>query len=156
MTGEAFNLLLQAGVAGLLIGLGFFVGRCRERRHRASLRRREAAGGPLLTNLEALPAGARAGETWLCMGSVVIASDYFKTFGAGLKTLVGGRLRTLETLLERGRREALLRVREQAADRGAHLVLNIRFEMAIIMRGRNNKPYPAAEVLAYGTGVKLA
>ena len=128
----------------------------RERRHRMSLRRREARPGAVLTNLRALPEGAAAVESWLCLGSVVIASDYFKTFAARMKALLGGRLRTLETLLERGRREAVLRVREQADSHGADMVLNIRFETAIVIRGRNNKPYPAAEVLAYGTAVKLA
>jgi uncharacterized protein YbjQ (UPF0145 family) len=36
------------------------------------------------------------------------------------------------------------------------VVLNVRLETAIIMRGARNRPYPAAEVLAYGTAVKLA
>ena len=156
MNGEMLNLLFQAGTVAVLIGLGFFVGRYRERSHRKSLRQREARPGPVLTNLRALPQGAAAAESWLCLGSVVIASDYFKTFGATVKTLLGGRLRTLETLLERGRREAVLRVREEAGSRGADMVLNIRFETAIVMRGKNNRPYPAAEVLAYGTAVKLA
>jgi len=147
---------IQAGILLGLLSLGFFAGRYNERRHRRGLERREAAGGPVLTNLERLPNGAVAVSGWLCMGSVVIASDYFKTFGASLKTLLGGRLKTLETVLERGRREAALRLREQAAADGADMVLNVRFETAIVMRGKNNRPYPAAEVVAYGTGVKLA
>lgn len=148
--------VLQIGLPLFLIALGFLVGRINEGRHRRSLARREAMGGPVLTNLKALPTGMDARESRLCVSSVVIASDYFKTFAARLKTLVGGRLRTLETLLERGRREALLRLREQAAGMGADLVLNVRLETAVIMRGRRNRPYPAAEVIAYGTAVKLA
>ena len=151
-----YEYLLQAGILLGLLSLGFFAGRYNERRHLRSLQRREAADGPLLTNLERLPGGAVAVSGWLCSGSVVIASDYFKTFGASLKTLLGGRLRTLETVLERGRREAALRLREAAAAGGADMVLNVRFETAIIMRGKNNRPYPAAEVVAYGTCVKLA
>lgn len=154
--GEMINLLLQVGLPLVLIAVGFFAGRVNEGRHRASLRRREAMPGPVLTNLERLPQGMNAVRSEFCIGSVVIASDYFKFFGASLKTLVGGRLRTLETLLDRGRREALLRVREQAAGMGADVVLNVRLETAIIMRGGRNRPYPAAEVLAYGTAVKLA
>ena len=149
------DLMIQAAAVGVLIALGFFAGRYNERRHRRSLLRREAAGGPLVTNLKALPGGGDAAESFLVTGGVVIASDYFKTFGASLKTLVGGRLGTLESLLERGRREATLRLREQAAGRGADVVLNVRFETAIVMRGRHNQPYPAAEVLAYGTGIRL-
>jgi uncharacterized protein YbjQ (UPF0145 family) len=153
---EIVNLILRIGGPLLLIGVGFFAGRINEARHRASLRRREAMPGPVLTNLERLPGGMTAVQSSFCIGNVVIASDYFKFFGAQLKTLVGGRLRTLETLIDRGRREALLRVREQAAAVGADVVLNVRLETAVVMRGRRNRPYPAAEVLAYGTAVKLA
>ena len=147
--------LFQFAVPVFLIALGFVTGRIIEGRHRRSLAAREAQAGPLLTNLKALPGGMAARESCLCNGSVVIASDYYKYFGARLKTLVGGRLRTLETLLSRGRREALLRLRAAAAERGADIVLNVRFETAIVMRGKKGRPYPAAEVLAYGTAVKV-
>ena len=153
---HSWTVILQIGLPLFLIAIGFTVGRINEGRHKRSLRRREGLRGPMLTNLKDLPGGMRASKSWLCTGSVVIASDYFKTFGAGLKTLVGGRLRTLETLLDRGRREALLRLRHEAAEQGADLVLNVRFETAVILRSKNNRPYPAAEVLDYGTGVKLA
>ncbi len=149
-------LIFQIGLPVFLIGLGFLAGRVNEGRHRRSLLRREAMTGPVMTNLRSLPEAARAVESWLCLGTVVIASDYFKTFGASLKTLVGGRLRTLETLLDRGRREALLRLREDAREREADMVMNVRFETAIILRSKHNRPYPAAEVVAYGTAVKLA
>ena len=151
---EVVNLL-QFAIPVLLIALGFVAGRIIEGRHRRSLARREAQAGPTMTNLKTLPEGMKASESCLCNGSVVIASDYFKFFGASLKTLVGGRLRTLETMLERGRRESLQRLRAAAADRGADIVLNVRFETAIVMRSKKGSAYPAAEVLAYGTAVKL-
>jgi uncharacterized protein YbjQ (UPF0145 family) len=154
-SGDGVWEFIQLGIPLLLICLGFLVGRVVERRHLRSLARREALSGPVLTNLESLPEGMRASASWFCMGSVVIASDYFKFTGAVLKNLVGGRLRTLETLIDRGRREALLRLREQAARHGADMVLNIRLETAIILRGKRNQPYPAPEVVAYGTAVKL-
>ena len=152
----SWPVILQIALPLFLIALGFLAGRVNEGRHRRSLLRREAMAGPVMTNLKSLPEAATAAESYLCLGTVVIASDYFKTFGASLKTLVGGRLRTLETLLDRGRREALLRLREDARQRGADMVMNVRFETAIILRSRQNKPYPAAEVVAYGTAVKLA
>jgi len=146
---EGLNLIFQVVVPLVLIALGFVVGHLIERRHLRSIRRREAAGGPTLTNLVKPPDGRTVQEAWLCTGSVVIASDYFKTFGARLKTLIGGRLRTLETLVDRARREAVLRLRQQAAEHGADMVLNVRLGMSIIMR-------PCAEVIAYGTAVKFA
>lgn len=148
--------LLQLGIPLFLIALGFATGRIIERRHFRSLARREALPGPVLTNLEKLPAGMVPASSQFCVGSVVIASDYFKAFGASLKNLVGGRLRTLETLLERARREALQRLRQQAAVVGADMLLNVRLETAIIMRSKRRKGTLATEVIAYGTAVKLA
>ncbi len=143
------GVLAQVGIPLVLITLGFTIGRLRERRHWESLARREAQPGPALTNLDALPGGMTPRESFLCNSSVVIASDAFKSFGASLKTLVGGRLRTLETLLDRARREALVRLREQAAAGGADIVLNVRIETTMVMK-------KSPEVLAYGTAVKLA
>lgn len=154
-TYQIVNQILQFAIPLFLIAVGFVVGRIIERRHFRSLALREAAEGPILTNLKSPPAGAEIVSSQLCIGSVVIASDYFKCFGATLKTLVGGRLRTLETLIERGRRESLLRVREQAAQVKADMVLNVRLETSVIMRKKGNRSYPAAEVVAYGTAVKL-
>ena len=47
---------------------------------------------------------------------VVISLDHFKRFLAGLRALVGGRIRSYETLLDRARREALMRMKEAARD----------------------------------------
>jgi uncharacterized protein YbjQ (UPF0145 family) len=138
----------------IMIALGFLAGRIIESRHFRDIIEREGRDGPVLTNLKYLPDGRRAEATKFCIGGVVIASDYFKTFGAKLKCLVGGRLRTLETMLERGRREAMLRLREQAAEFGADFVISVRLDTAVIMKNRQGKTYPAAEVIAYGTAVR--
>ncbi|MBT3199019.1 MAG: heavy metal-binding domain-containing protein [Phycisphaerales bacterium] len=150
---DFINILLLASPV-ILIAMGFIIGKVIESRHFRSLAQREAGGGPLLTNLKYLPDGQTPQATKFCIGGVVIASDYFKTFGAKLKSLVGGRLRTIETMLERGRREALLRLREQAAEFGADVVISIRLETAVIMKNKQGKSYPAAEVIAYGTAVR--
>jgi len=136
----------------VLLVLGYTTGKIIERRHIASLDLREAAPGPTLTNLKRPPEGMVATEGAFCSGSVVIAGDYFKAFGASLKGLVGGRMRTV---LERGRREAVQRMREEAAARQADMVLDVRIETAVVMRARGNKGAPATEVIAYGTAVKL-
>ncbi len=150
------QLIIQFSIPLLLIAVGYIAGHIIEQRHFRSLQSREAMSGPVLTNLSRVPAGMTVESTQFVIGSVVIASDYFKFVGANLKTLVGGRLRTLETLLERGRREALLRLREQAAMSGANMVMNVRLETSVIMRSKKkNKSSPVAEVIAYGTAVRL-
>jgi uncharacterized protein YbjQ (UPF0145 family) len=88
-------------------------------------------------------------RAFLVHGTVVVSADYFKTFVAGLRNLFGGRLRTYETLMERARREALLRLKEQARQRGAKMIICVRFETTTISRGWA----AAMEVLAYGTAL---
>ena len=82
-------------------------------------------------------------------GSTVIASDYFKSFVAGLVNIFGGRVVPFESLLDRARREALLRMKEQARAAGAAYVFNVKYETARVTAGRG----AALEVLAYGTAM---
>jgi len=147
------SLIQLAIILGFVL-LGYLAGRATEHRHRRRLARREATPGPTLTNLKRLPPGKAAADSHFCVCTVVIATDYFKTFAAGLKTLVGGRMGMLETLLERGRREAIQRLRERAAEHGADIVLNVRVETSMIGQGAKKKA-SSAEVIAYGTAVKL-
>jgi uncharacterized protein YbjQ (UPF0145 family) len=87
-------------------------------------------------------------------GSVVVSTDYFKSLCASLRNLVGGRVRSFETLLERGRREALLRLLDQAHAFGAHSVINVRFETMTIARFQGGRGLTGVEVLAYGTALR--
>jgi uncharacterized protein YbjQ (UPF0145 family) len=88
-------------------------------------------------------------QAFLVHGTVVVSADYFKTFVAGLRHLIGGRFRSYETLLERARREAVLRLKAEARAKGARLVVCVRFETTSISSGWA----PAIEVLAYGTAL---
>jgi uncharacterized protein YbjQ (UPF0145 family) len=143
----------------LLLLLTYIVGKLIEQSHQRSLLQREAAARDILvTNLRQPPEGYVACEQSLCIGSAVIGSDYFKRFGASLKTLIGGRLRTLESLLQRGRREAILRVIEQARQQGADMICNIRIEtsrLGVTTAGDKKSMFAAAaEVVAYGTALR--
>ena len=68
----------------------------------------------------------------LVTGSVVISSDYFKQFVAGLRTLIGGRLSSYESLLDRARREATLRMKQEAKRFGSTLVINVKIESTTV------------------------
>ena len=76
---------------------------------------------------------------------------------ASLKLLFGGKITTYESLLDRARREALLRLREQARVRNAFVVINTRIETSSISKssGRNEGSVGSVEVLAYGTAISL-
>lgn len=147
------DLLLPLVFFVLPLALGFFVGRHFERKHYASIIERETAPGQVLVFAERRPSEQTpAPGTQLVTGSVVISADYFKQFVAGLRMLLGGRLNTYESLLDRARREALLRMREQARSLGATQVFNVKLETMSIS-GRGPGSVAALEVLAYGTAI---
>ena len=149
-------LLLQIGPIVILLVLGFTVGGWRERRHFKNLARREAAlGDMLLTDTKTPPEGCVGEPAELVVGEVVVGSDYFKSFTANLKKLVGGELRTFESLLERARREAIVRMMENAERLGANQVINIRLATSSISRMKRNKGAAMVEVLAYGTAISV-
>jgi uncharacterized protein YbjQ (UPF0145 family) len=78
------------------------------------------------------------------------AQDYFKRFLASLRNIFGGRVQSYESLLDRARREAILRMKAEARALGADMVFNIKLETASIYKGKRNT-IGAVEVLAYGT-----
>jgi len=86
------------------------------------------------------------------MGSVVISVDYFKRLLAALRNFFGGRVKSYETLLDRARREAILRMQQEAKELGANVVINIKLETASISKGRKNA-IGSVEILAYGTAM---
>lgn len=148
-------IALEWALPVALLLLGYAVGRRRERQHMASLKERERIlSEVLVTNLKGLPAGWQAGEAWLERGEVVISSDAFKTFAARLRGMIGGRIHALETLVERARREAIVRLAERALEKGATHILNLRLETGNIASApAEGQGMVAAEVLAYGTAV---
>lgn len=98
----------------------------------------------------------RIAQSQLVTGSVVISLDYFKRILAGLRNIVGGRITSYETLLDRGRREAILRMKREAQQMGADMILNMRFETSGIGTVTRKKGSVGSfEVLAYGTAIKF-
>ena len=78
-------------------------------------------------------------ESGLVTGSAVISIDYFKRFLAILRNLFGGRVRSYESLVDRARREAILRMKDMAGERRADLIINFRLETSTIGRSANKK-----------------
>ncbi len=137
---------------GLLL-LGYVSGRYLEYRHFESIREREAALSRLLVLPVRYPAEQHAQHSSaLVTGSVVISVDYFKTVVAGLRNIFGGRVGGYESLLDRARREATLRMQEEAQRLGAEIIYNVKYETSRI--GENDrKGLGSVEVLAYGTAM---
>ena len=138
----------------ILVALGYGFGRYAENKHYNSIREREKIfrGKMLLIPSKHPPAEFGSQNSQLVVGSVVISVDYFKRLLAALRNFFGGRVKSYETLLDRARREAILRMQQQAKDLGANAVLNIKLETASISKGRKNA-IGSVEVLAYGTAM---
>lgn len=137
----------------ILLAIGFGFGRFNEARHYRSIRERERQCQNVLVVPEKMPPpGYQNHASELVCGSVVISVDYFKSVAAGLRGLFGGRVGAYESLLDRARREAILRLQEQTIDCGGVAVYNMKFETSRI--GENAaKGLGSIEVLAYGTAL---
>ena len=142
-------------IVAALICLGFFFGRQRELAHLHQIQLRESDLGyfPATTGLM-LPGQVQMDRPSLVTGSVVISVDYFKRIVATLKMLTGGRIHTYETLLERARREAVLRMKQDAINQGADGIINVRIETSRLANGRGDDGVAGVEVLAFGTAVR--
>ena len=149
------ELLFQLAVFVTLLVIGLVFGRASERRHFRQLQEREAQLRDVLVFAERTPPPDREfREAALVVGSVVIAEDYFKRIAAALRGLVGGRVAVYESRMDRGRREAILRMKEEARRRGATLVFNVRFETSSLSEDfGSSSPMFSAEFIAYGTAL---
>lgn len=151
-----FPFLLQVIPVLVLLVLGFSIGTLVERAHFRRLETRERElKGMLLTDLKTLPEHCSHQPCCFVVGEVVIASDYFKTFAAGIRKILGGEMRTYETLMERARREAILRMAESASKMGANAVYNIRLASTNIGSIRRRRSAAMVEMYAFGTAIHI-
>lgn len=135
-----------------LLALGYGFGRHAEKAHYKSIIAREKHYNTIPAVVTRIAPYGETTNAQLVMGSVVISVDYFKRFIAGLRNLVGGRVTSYESLLDRARREAVLRMKAEAASLGAKYVFNVKFETASISQNARGG-IGSVEVLAYGTAL---
>ncbi len=84
----------------------------------------------------------------LVRGNTIRARHVGKDIMAGLKNLVGGEITDYTKMLAESREQAIDRMIEEARSLGADAIIGIRFTTSSVMQG-------AAELLAYGTAVKI-
>lgn len=132
--------------------LGYVFGRAAEARHYRSIHAREKDWLHLpATSVRTILDDSRSVDrSELARGSVVISIDYFKRAVAFLRSIVGGAVKSHESLLDRARREAVLRMKESCP--GAHEIINLRLETCSIS-GQQPGSIGSVEVVAYGTAI---
>jgi uncharacterized protein YbjQ (UPF0145 family) len=139
----------------VLVGVGYFAGSAAEKKHYASIiqREKETLAFQVVT-AEARFVPGRVKESFMVSGSVVISIDYFKRLLGNLRNLFGGRVKAYESLLDRARREAILRMKEEALSRGGEMITNLKMETSTLTGAANQRgQIGSVEVIAYGTAV---
>lgn len=151
------GLIINVGATLIVLLATYFIGTRIEKKHYRSIlsREEEYRGFPVAT-FHMMPSNWNIESVHLAQGSVVISIDYFKRFVATLRCLIGGRISTYEPLLDRARREAVLRMIEDAKANGCNAVINVRLETA---RLANSTPrgerVAGVEMFAFGTALRL-
>ena len=134
--------------------LGFWFGQLAEKKHYRSIRKRESQFEDILIfSAKSAPADWKIDSSELVQGNVVVSVDYFKRFLFSLRNIFGGRVEAYESLIDRGRREAVLRMKQQAQAMDSKVIFNIKFETSSISRGVSSS-MGSVEVFAYGTAIK--
>jgi uncharacterized protein YbjQ (UPF0145 family) len=135
----------------MLLGYGF--GTWAERRHYKSIEEREIKykNLPTIGLKHPLPQKGSVVQAKLAAGNVVISVDYFKRFLASLRNIFGGRVSSYETLVDRARREAILRMKASCPD--ATQIINVRLETSSLSKNTKKGSIGSIEVFAYGTAI---
>ena len=147
--------LIQIGIFFGLLCLGYIVGRRRESAHYRRIHdwERKFRAQPAVTG-KFHESDRPIEHTALAVGSVVISVDYFKRFVAGLRALTGGEVKSFSTLLDRARREAIIRMKQSSPN--ANVYVNLRLMTSTISGQSTSQSLGTVEVVAVATAIHYA
>jgi len=101
-----------------------------------------------LVNIDYIPGETIEEALGLVKGQIVQSKNIGRDFMAGMKTIVGGEISGYTEMINTARQIATKRMVDEAESLGADAIINVRYGSSSVMNG-------AAEVIAYGTAVKL-
>lgn len=139
----------------VLLLMTYFIGSIIEKKHFKNIRKREINlfKFPYISfSKKAVSAKRPIKNVELVSGCVVVSGDYFKKFISDIRNFFGGRMVAYESIMDRARREALLRMRESAI--GADIIVNTKIEAVMLNNlGNSKEQIPQVAVYAYGTAI---
>ena len=91
--------------------------------------------------------GCNYEELGVVSGSTIQSKNFVSDFGQGLKSIVGGELKSYTGMMEKARSQATQRMVDQAVGMGADAIIGVRYTTNSIMA-------QAAEVLVFGTAIR--
>ena len=101
----------------------------------------------ILASIDSIP-GKEFEVLGMVKGTIVQSKNFGRDFMANLKTLVGGEIAGYTEMLNEARQIATKRMVDEATALGADAIIGVRYGSSAVMQG-------AAEIVAYGTAVKL-
>ena len=101
----------------------------------------------LLVTIDSIP-GKQIEALGMVKGTIVQSKHLGRDFMAGMKTIVGGEIKGYTEMIQEARKTATERMIEEAENLGADAIVGVKFGSSAVMQS-------AAEVIAYGTAVKL-
>ena len=141
------GLILQIIIFAILFSVGFGFGRYNEGKHFRYLDEQEQRLAYIRVNNSRFVVSEYSGQ--MISSNVVISHDYFKYAIANVQNILGGRLTTHESVVERARRGAVVRLKLEAENIGATQIMGIRLSTTELgMQGG------MVEVFAYGTAIQ--
>jgi len=141
------GLIVQIVIFAILFSVGFGFGRYNERKHLQYLDEREQRLAYIRVNNSRFNESTFPGH--MISSNVVISHDYFKYAIANVQNMLGGRLTSYESVVERARCEAIVRLKLEAEKMGADQIMGIRLSTTELgMQGG------MVEVFAYGTAIQ--
>lgn len=141
------GLILQIIIFAILFSVGFGFGRYNERKHFRYLDEQEQRLAYIRMSNSRFAVSEYSGQ--MISSNVVISHDYFKYAIANVQNMLGGRLISYESVVERARREAIVRLKLEAEKIGATQIMGIRLSTTELgMQGG------MVEVFAYGTAIQ--
>jgi len=141
------GLIIQIVIFAILFSVGFGFGRYNERKHLQYLDKQEQRLAYIRVNNSRFIESTFPGH--MISSNVVISHDYFKYAIANVQNMLGGRLTSYESVVERARREAIIRLKLEAEKMGADQIMGIRLSTTELgMQGG------MVEVFAYGTAIQ--
>ncbi|UUM28920.1 YbjQ family protein [Acinetobacter colistiniresistens] len=140
------GLIFQIVLFLILFAVGWGFGRHIEQKHLRELEQKEKQFAHIRIDTNRFVQTTARGQ--MISSNVVISHDYFKYVLATIRNFFGGRLVSYESVVERARREAVIRLKQEADAMGANQIMGVRLSTTELgMQGG------MVEVFAYGTAI---
>ena len=101
-----------------------------------------------LVSIDFIPGEEIVESLGIVKGQVVQSKNIGRDFMAGMKTIVGGEIVGYTEMIREARQIATKRMVDEAESLGADAIIGVRYGSSQVMTS-------AAEIIAYGTAVKL-